>query len=342
MWTMAGRAGLWASAKPPIAAPQAALRSRRSRNALRWFGRAPELIFAADGSKAEQMIRGFSRPFGISPTTIVAATTFPMNSSPESSTQEVLAGLVERVTFHNAENGFCVLRAKARGHRDLVTVVGHAATIAAGEWIMASGEWVNDRTHGQQFKARFLRTSAPTSVDGIEKYLSSSMIRGIGPVYSEKLVRVFGDKVFDVIEAEPDRLREVDGIGLQAQLCRHRRRPSLRIPKGDEAPGKEIPASRRHARPRRQAPARCISRRSGGSHSTSRASSGITGSWTHSGTRPPALCAFGMRSSKTAVQLMRPLKYIAEKAAGSIISKLALAALDALGKLTRTAIESVG
>jgi exodeoxyribonuclease V alpha subunit len=136
-----------------------------------------------------------------------------MNPSPESSTQEVLAGLVERVTFHNAENGFCVLRAKARGHRDLVTVVGHAATIAAGEWITASGEWVNDRTHGQQFKARFLRTSAPTSIDGIEKYLSSGMIRGIGPVYAKKMVRAFGEKVFDVIEAEPNRLREVNGIG---------------------------------------------------------------------------------------------------------------------------------
>src|SRR5467141_2140476 len=136
-----------------------------------------------------------------------------MTSQPQSSTQEVLAGLVERVTFHNAENGFCVLRAKARGHRDLVTVVGHAATIAAGEWITASGDWVNDRTHGQQFKARFLRTSAPSTVDGIEKHLASGMIRGIGPVYAKKLVRIFGDKVFDVIEAQPDRLREVDGIG---------------------------------------------------------------------------------------------------------------------------------
>src|SRR6266852_3971975 len=130
-----------------------------------------------------------------------------------SSTPEVLAGLVERVTYHNAENGFCVLRAKARGHRDVVTVVGHAATISAGEWITASGEWVNDRTHGQQFKARFLRTSPPTSADGIEKYLSSGMIRGIGRVYAKKLVRAFGEKVFDVIETEPDRLREVDGIG---------------------------------------------------------------------------------------------------------------------------------
>ena len=134
-------------------------------------------------------------------------------AQPTSSDREVLAGLIERVTFHNAENGFCVLRIKARGHRDLVTVVGHAATIAAGEWITASGEWINDRTHGQQFKARFMRTSAPTSIDGIEKYLGSGMIRGIGPVYAKKMVKAFGDKVFDIIEAEPDRLREVTGIG---------------------------------------------------------------------------------------------------------------------------------
>src|SRR6185437_3229799 len=136
-----------------------------------------------------------------------------MKHSSENQSQEVLAGLVERVTYHNVENGFCVLRAKARGHRDVVTVVGHAATIAAGEWITASGEWVNDRTHGQQFKARFLRTSPPTSADGIEKYLSSGMIRGIGTVYAKKLLRAFGEKVFEVIEATPDRLREVNGIG---------------------------------------------------------------------------------------------------------------------------------
>jgi exodeoxyribonuclease V alpha subunit len=138
----------------------------------------------------------------------------PARHQPETSTQEVLAGLVERVTFHNSDNGFCVLRAKARGHRDLITVVGHAAIITAGEWITASGEWVNDHTHGQQFKARFMRTSAPTSIDGIEKYLGSGMIRGIGPVYAKKMVKAFGEKVFDIIEAEPERLREVTGIGL--------------------------------------------------------------------------------------------------------------------------------
>ena len=125
----------------------------------------------------------------------------------------MLSGLVERVTFHNAENGFCVLRVKARGHRDLQTVVGHVPSVAPGEWITASGQWVNDRSHGPQFQALFLRTSEPDSADGIEKYLGSGMIRGIGPVYATKLVTAFGDKVFEVIERKPERLREVPGIG---------------------------------------------------------------------------------------------------------------------------------
>ena len=126
---------------------------------------------------------------------------------------EALAGLVERVTFHNAETGFCVLRVKARGQRDLVTVVGHAASIAAGEWVQMSGTWVNDRTHGLQFKAAFLKASPPTTLEGIERYLGSGMIRGIGPVYAKKLVRAFGETVFELIELEPKRLREVTGIG---------------------------------------------------------------------------------------------------------------------------------
>ena len=126
---------------------------------------------------------------------------------------EVLAGLVERVTFHNEENGFCVLRVKARGQRDLITVLGHAAMISAGEFVQASGSWQNDRTHGVQFRASFLKVAAPTTIEGIEKYLGSGMIRGIGPVYARKLVRAFGERVFEIIEQEPSRLREVTGIG---------------------------------------------------------------------------------------------------------------------------------
>src|SRR6516165_2160792 len=126
---------------------------------------------------------------------------------------EVLGGPVDRVTFHNSENGFCVLRVKARGQRDLITVIGHAAMISAGEFVQASGAWVNDRTHGVQFRASFLKAAAPTTVEGIEKYLGSGMIRGIGPVYAKKLVRAFGESVFDIIEQKPGRLREVTGIG---------------------------------------------------------------------------------------------------------------------------------
>ena len=92
-------------------------------------------------------------------------------------------------------------------------MVGHAASISAGEWVQLSGTWINDRTHGLQFKASFLKATQPTTVEGIEKYLGSGMIRGIGPVYAQKLVGAFGVAVFDLIEAEPHRLREVTGIG---------------------------------------------------------------------------------------------------------------------------------
>lgn len=126
---------------------------------------------------------------------------------------EVLAGLVERVTFHSQESGFCVLRVKVGGRRDLVAVVGHAAMVSAGEWITAAGGWQNDRNHGLQFKARFLKTSEPSSLEGIRKYLGSGMIRGIGPVYANRLVEKFGKEVFDIIEADPKLLREIEGIG---------------------------------------------------------------------------------------------------------------------------------
>jgi len=126
---------------------------------------------------------------------------------------ETLSGLVERVTYHNPDSGFCVLRVKARGQRDLVAVVGHAATISAGEFVSATGWWTTDRDHGLQFKAASVTTTQPTTLEGIEKYLGSGMIRGIGPVYARALVGAFGDAVFDLIEQEPARLREVTGIG---------------------------------------------------------------------------------------------------------------------------------
>jgi exodeoxyribonuclease V alpha subunit len=132
--------------------------------------------------------------------------------SPETD-RETLTGLVERVTFHSPETGFCVLRVKVRGQRDLVTVVGSVATIQPGEYVHGSGRWDNHREHGLQFKATFLKVTPPTTVEGIERYLGSGLIKGIGPVYALKLVQSFGDAVFDVIEQAPDKLRGVAGIG---------------------------------------------------------------------------------------------------------------------------------
>ena len=128
-------------------------------------------------------------------------------------TAEHLQGSVERVTFHSPESGFCVLRIKVRGHRELVTVIGSAATITPGETIECTGAWTNDRQHGLQFKTQHLRVIPPSTLEGIEKYLGSGMVKGIGPHFAKKLVRAFGAQVFDIIEQEPDRLLELEGIG---------------------------------------------------------------------------------------------------------------------------------
>jgi exodeoxyribonuclease V alpha subunit len=124
-----------------------------------------------------------------------------------------VTGLIERVTFHNEETGFCVVRVKVDGRRDLVTVVGRASSINAGEWLTAEGAWIQDRDHGTQLKADLLQTSAPTSREGIEKYLASGLIKGIGPVYAKKLVEKFGETVFEIIDRESVRLEQVRGIG---------------------------------------------------------------------------------------------------------------------------------
>jgi exodeoxyribonuclease V alpha subunit len=126
---------------------------------------------------------------------------------------ERLQGAVERVTFHSEESGFCVLRVKVRGQRDLVTVVGIAAVVTAGEYVECEGGWNNDRQHGLQFKAQQLRIVPPSTLEGIEKYLGSGMVKGIGPHFARKLVRAFGETVFDVIEQSPERLLELEGIG---------------------------------------------------------------------------------------------------------------------------------
>ncbi len=126
---------------------------------------------------------------------------------------ERLAGSVERVTYHSEESGFCVLRVKVRGKREPVTVTGSAASVTPGEFIEALGHWHNDLKYGLQFKARQLQVVPPSTADGIEKYLGSGMVKGIGPHFASVLVGAYGDCVFEVIEKYPQRLAELPGLG---------------------------------------------------------------------------------------------------------------------------------
>ncbi|HJN37374.1 MAG TPA: ATP-dependent RecD-like DNA helicase [Gammaproteobacteria bacterium] len=124
---------------------------------------------------------------------------------------ESIKGPVEHVTFFNAESGYCVLKVKFK--KKLHAVIGTIAHITPGEIIEAHGEWINDKQYGKQFKATTLHTSVPTSMSGIKKYLSSGIIKGIGKHFADKLIEKFKDNLFEVIEKEPKRLGEIEGIG---------------------------------------------------------------------------------------------------------------------------------
>ena len=101
---------------------------------------------------------------------------------------ESLSGLIERVTFTNEDSGFSVLKVKVKGHRDLVTVVGSLPSVSPGEWLTAQGRWVQDREFGLRFRAEMLTSSAPTTKEGVEKYLGNGMVKAIAPIYAKKLV----------------------------------------------------------------------------------------------------------------------------------------------------------
>ena len=133
--------------------------------------------------------------------------------TPAPNVPDSLSGLIERVTFFNEENGFAVLKVKAQGHRNEVTVVGSLASVNAGEWLTAQGRWVQDREFGLQFRADLLSSSAPNTREGLEKYLGSGLVKGIGPVSGKRLVEKFGEKIFEIIENHSARLEEVEGIG---------------------------------------------------------------------------------------------------------------------------------
>jgi exodeoxyribonuclease V alpha subunit len=126
---------------------------------------------------------------------------------------EYLSGVVERITFQNEENGFCVIKIKSKGYSDLVTAVGNLAAVNVGAIIRLKGEWKMDSKYGKQFVVQDYRETIPATAAGIEKYLGSGLIKGIGPVFAKRIVRHFKEDTLRVLEEEADYLVKVEGIG---------------------------------------------------------------------------------------------------------------------------------
>jgi exodeoxyribonuclease V alpha subunit len=126
-----------------------------------------------------------------------------------------LQGQIERVTYANEETGYTIARVKIQGQRDLITVVGNLLAANPGEIIRMQGEWTTHAKYGEQFRIVRCKTVVPATVHGIQKYLGSGLIKGIGPVMARRIVQRFGKETLDVIEREIDRLTEVPGIGLK-------------------------------------------------------------------------------------------------------------------------------
>lgn len=127
-----------------------------------------------------------------------------------------ITGVIERTTFQNEENGYTVAklaRAEGEGEAELITVVGYLSGVKNGETLRLHGDWVNHPTYGRQFSVEHFETVAPVTTEGVEKYLGSGLIKGIGPATAHKIVGTFGLDTLEVIEKEPERLQEAPGIG---------------------------------------------------------------------------------------------------------------------------------
>src|SRR5215208_3102131 len=153
----------------------------------------------------------------------MATRTTAAHPQAESPPRKELRGVVERLTYQNSENGYTVARLAperaegeaeaARGEDRLVTIVGTLADLTPGEAIVAHGWWQNNPKHGWQFQVLDYRTTLPATTQGMRRYLGSGLVKGIGPVTAGRIVDAFGEGTFEVIDASPERLTEVPGIG---------------------------------------------------------------------------------------------------------------------------------
>src|SRR5512137_985672 len=123
-----------------------------------------------------------------------------------------LKGQIERITFYNEENSYMIAKIRVPGRNDLVTIVGSLPGISPGEVLKLQGEWQTHPRYGEQFKILSYESMIPATIAGIERYLSSGLIKGIGPIMAKRLVAKFGEETLEVIGHDIERLREVDGI----------------------------------------------------------------------------------------------------------------------------------
>ena len=133
--------------------------------------------------------------------------------APAAGAAVALEGILERVVYESAEATFCVVRLKVAGRRDPVTAVGTLFGVQPGESLKLTGRWVQDKKYGEQFQVESWLTMQPSTLHGIERYLGSGLVQGVGRVMARRLVGRFGIDTLDVIDREPERLTEVEGIG---------------------------------------------------------------------------------------------------------------------------------
>jgi exodeoxyribonuclease V alpha subunit len=126
---------------------------------------------------------------------------------------DTITGVLERVTYHNEDNGYTVGRLAVEGARDLITIVGNFSNPVVGEQLFCEGKWTAHKEYGRQFSIERYNTTKPATAFAIEKYLGSGLIKGIGPVMAKRMVDLFGLETLDVIEHEPRKLLRVGGIG---------------------------------------------------------------------------------------------------------------------------------
>lgn len=124
-----------------------------------------------------------------------------------------ISGFLERIIYYNEENGFMVAKLQEKGKRELTTIVGNLATIHPGESLRLTGRWVNNKRFGEQFQVEKVEVTVPATLNGLRKYLGSGLIKGIGPVMADRIVHRFGLDTLNIIENNPKRLSEVEGIG---------------------------------------------------------------------------------------------------------------------------------